>query len=115
MRNIGLRGAGVYLCVDKGQLASIKVRMEHETLRPNRDRKKPHGPSRLCRIKQFLPKMALILLNNFCWKLLNATEPRQRDRTGEHDFQWIVQPLEDLAQGAIDQTFSEIKHGWIVG
>jgi len=30
---------------------------------------------------------------------------------GQHDLQRIVQPFEDLAQGAIDQTFAEIKHG----
>ena len=29
----------------------------------------------------------------------------------EYDFQWIVKPFENLTQGAIDQTFTEIMHG----
>lgn len=28
-------------------------------------------------LSDFCQKMALILLNNFCWELLNATEPKQ--------------------------------------
>ena len=47
--------------------------------------------------------------------LLNVAQAQRGghvpSHAGEHDFQWIVQPLEDLAQGAIDQTFSEIKRG----
>ena len=31
-------------------------------------------------LSNFCQKMALILLNNFCWKLLNATEPLSRPR-----------------------------------
>jgi hypothetical protein len=34
--------------------------------------------------------------------------------TGQHDFQWAVKPLEDLVQGAADQTLAEIKHGRII-
>jgi transposase InsO family protein len=30
---------------------------------------------------------------------------------GEHHLKLIVQPFEDLAQGAVDQTLAEIKHG----
>ena len=30
--------------------------------------------------------------------------------TGEHDFQRIVKPLEDLVQGAVEQTLAEINH-----
>lgn len=30
---------------------------------------------------------------------------------GQHDFQRVVKPLEDLVQGAVDQTIAEIKHG----
>jgi hypothetical protein len=29
----------------------------------------------------------------------------------QHDFQRIVEPFEDLAQGAIDPTFTAIMHG----
>ena len=30
---------------------------------------------------------------------------------GQHDFQGIVKPLEDLVQGAVDQALAEVKHG----
>lgn len=30
---------------------------------------------------------------------------------GEHDFQRTVEPNEYLAQGAVDRTYTEIKHG----
>jgi hypothetical protein len=30
---------------------------------------------------------------------------------GWHDFQSLVKPFKDLAQGAVEQTFAEIKHG----
>ena len=29
----------------------------------------------------------------------------------EHDLQWVMQPLQDLVQGRVDQTVAEIKHG----
>ena len=30
---------------------------------------------------------------------------------GQHHFKSVVQPLESIAQCAVDQTFAEIKHG----
>ena len=28
-----------------------------------------------------------------------------------HDFKWVMKPLQDLVQDAVDQTLAEIKHG----
>ena len=30
----------------------------------------------------------------------------------KYDFQWVMKALEDLTQGAVDQTLAEIKHRW---
>ena len=29
----------------------------------------------------------------------------------EHDFKWVMKPLQDFVQGAVDQTLAEIKPG----